>query len=315
MTGDDETKSRRPNDDSTTVYYAPRGYFLMLPTIFAAPDIHVSLRAEPLFKLGPLTVTNAILYGLVCSVVIVIMMITASRLITLRPKKGLFRNMIEYMVDFIINLLEGAFGDRQTAARFTPYFGVYFIFIIFSNLFELVPWVGQTLFKNGAGGAHIDLFRPFTADLNGTIALAVIAILMVQYLSIKEQGLRGHAQHYFTDKPAHPINFFIGILEIFGEFTRILSLSLRLFLNTAVGSILIIVFTSIILAAGRTPLAVIPIFAFEALVAFIQAYVFTVLAGTYLGLAINHVDATGHEIHSDHQLPINKVETTGMAGD
>lgn len=291
----------------------------MLPGIFlrtfAAPNIQVSLRAEPLFKVGPVTVTNSILYGLICSVLIVVMMIGASRLITLRPKKGLFHNAIEYMVDFVINLLEGAFGSRETAAKFAPYFGIYFIFIIFSNLFELLPWVGQTLFVHATGGAHVDLFRPFTADLNGTIALAVIAIGMVQYLSIKEQGLKGHLQHYFTDKPVNPINFFIGILEVFGEFTRILSLSLRLFLNTAVGGILIIVFTSIILAEGRTPLAVIPIFAFEALVAFIQAYVFTVLTGTYLGLAISHSDATGHEIHSDHQpKPSHKVESTGNAG-
>jgi F-type H+-transporting ATPase subunit a len=283
----------------------------MFPAIFAAPNIRVSLRAEEIFNIGPLHVTNSMIYGLICSAVIVIMMITASKLITLRPKKGLFRNTIEYIVDFVINLLEGAFGSRETAARFAPYFGVYFIFIIFSNLFELLPWVGQTLFVHASGGAHVDLFRPFTADLNGTIALAVIAILMVQYLSIKEQGLKGHAQHYFTDKPAHPINFFIGILEVFGEFTRILSLSLRLFLNTAVGSILIIVFTSIILAEGRTPLAVIPIFAFEGLVAFIQAYVFTVLTGTYLGLAISHADATGHEIHTDHQHSSPKVETAG----
>jgi len=241
-------------------------------------------------------------------------MIIAARSIKFRPKNGFFRNAIEYMVDFIIKLLEGAFGSRETAARFAPYFGVYFIFIIFSNLFELLPFVGESVFRN-TGTTHTALFRAATADLNGTIALAVIAILMVQYLSIKEQGWRGHAQHYFTDKPLNPLNMFIGFLEVFGEFTRILSLSLRLFLNTAVGEILVTVFTSIIVANGRTPLAVIPIFAFEALVAFIQAYVFTVLAGTYLGLAISHTDLSGHEIHTDHQPPLPKVETTVTAGE
>jgi len=255
------------------------------------------------------------LYGLICSVLIAGLMIMAARRIAVRPKKGFFRNTVDYMVDFIINLLEGPFGNREKAARFAPYFGVYFIFIIFSNVLELLPFVGESVFRKAADGSHEALFRAFTADLNATIALAVIAILMVQYLSIKEQGLKGHAQHYFSDKPANPINFFIGILEVFGEFTRILSLSLRLFLNTAVGEILVTVFTSMILASGRTPFAVIPIFLFEGLVAFIQAYVFTVLAGTYLGLAINHTDATGHDIHSDHQSPVNKVETTGSAGE
>lgn len=276
--------------------------------------IHVSLKAEKLFTVGPIAVTNSMIYGLICSALIIFMMLWATRSIKLRPVKGFFHNVIEYIVEFVINLLQGAFGSREKAAKFAPYFGIYFIFIIFSNLLALLPLVGEAFFANTAPGVKTVLFRPFTADLNGTIALAVIAIVMVQYLSIKEQGLKGHFQHYFSDKPANPINAFIGILEVFGEFTRILSLSLRLFLNTAVGEILIAVFTSIALKGGRTPLVVIPIFAFEALVAFIQAYVFTVLAGTYLGLAIAHSDHDDHgDSHSldNHSEPLKKVEATG----
>jgi F-type H+-transporting ATPase subunit a len=123
-------------------------------------------------------------------------------------------------------------------------------------------------------------------------------------LSIKAQGGKKHLQHYFTDKPWNPINFFIGLLEIFGEFTRILSLSLRLFLNTAVGEILIAVFTSLILTGGRTPIAVIPILLFELLVAGIQAYVFTVLTATYLAMAISHA----HDEDEHHAPVAQKVE-------
>lgn len=267
--------------------------------LFAAPEIHVSLKAEEIFKVGPLGVTNSMIYGIITSVLIVTIMVMARKRITLRPKKGLFTGAVESMVEFVIKLLEGPFGSREKAARFTPIFGVYFIFIIFSNLLELVPWVGESIYHSHEG-VKAALFRPFTADLNGTIALAVIAIVMVQILSIREQGAKKHLQHYFSDKPLSPINFFIGILEVFGEFTRILSLSLRLFLNTAVGEILISVFSSVILAGGRTPLAVLPILLFEALVAFIQAYVFTVLAATYLGLAIAHADHDGHDdVHHD----------------
>jgi F-type H+-transporting ATPase subunit a len=269
--------------------------------IFAV-DIHVSLKAESLFDLGPLHVTSSILYGLICSALIAGVMVLAASKIKVRPRKGLFANGVDSLVEFIVKLLEGAFGNREQAAKFTPIFGVYFIFIMFSNLLELVPWVGEGIFHE-SGGVKSALFRPFTADLNGTVAMAVIAIIMVQVLSIREQGAKKHLQHYFSDKPANPINFFIGILEVFGEFTRILSLSLRLFLNTAVGEILIVVFTSMILAEGRTPFAVLPIFMFEGLVAFIQAYVFTVLAGTYLSLAIAH--AGDHDAATDdaHHSP------------
>jgi F-type H+-transporting ATPase subunit a len=117
----------------------------------------------------------------------------------------------------------------------------------------------------------------------------------VQILSIRAQGIKGHIQHYFSDKPFNPINLFIGILEVFGELTRVLSLALRLFLNTAVGEILIAVFTSLILSYGQTPVAVIPILAFELLVAGIQAYVFTVLTATYLALALSHAHEDEHD--------------------
>lgn len=279
-------------------------------SLVAAADIHVSLKAEKLFNLGPLQVTNSMLYGVICSALIVLVMIIAARRVTLRPQPGLLARGVESIVEFVIKLLESPFGDRATAARFTPIFGVYFIFIIFTNLLELVPWVGEGLYHQAAHGGRAVLFRPFTADLNGTLAMAIIAILMVQILSVREQGAKKHLQHYFSNQPFNPINLFIGLLEVFGEFTRILSLSLRLFLNTAVGEILITVFTSMILAEGRTPFAVLPILAFEGLVAFIQAYVFTVLAGTYLGLAISHA----HEPTSDHppaHIP-PQVDSRGM---
>ena len=120
----------------------------------------------------------------------------------------------------------------------------------------------------------------------------------MQVLSIRESGFLGHLKHYFTDKPFNPINLFIGVLEVFGELTRVMSLSLRLFLNTAVGEILISVFAFIGQSAGS--ITILPVALFEILVALIQAYVFTVLAATYLGLAVSH----GHEEHEeDHHVP------------
>lgn len=274
---------------------------------FAAIDVHVSLKAEPITTIGPLTVTNSMIYGLVCGVVIILIMLWGKRNTKLSPAKG-FRQLIEIITGFVLGLLENAFGSRKLAVKYAPIFGTFFFFIILTNLLALLPLVGPGLSVN-VDGVITPLFRPFTADLNGTIALSVIAIIFVQVLSIQAQGGKGHLKHYFTDKPLNPINFFIGVLEVFGELTRILSLSLRLFLNTAVGEILIAVFTSLVAAQGRTPLAAIPIILFEILVAGIQAYVFTVLAATYLGLAIAHAqEHDGHE--PDHEPKPKKVEGT-----
>ena len=279
--------------------------------LFAATDIHVSLKAEKIFEIGGFDVTNSMLYGLLCALLIGGLLIYVARRITVIPGKSFVSSIIESLVEFVAGMLAGPFGTRERAARFVPIFGFYFLFIMFNNLLGLLPVVGPGVFSSIEGG-HVPLFRPFTADLNGTIAMSVIAILMVQYLSIKEQGGKKHLQHYFTNKPLNPINLFIGILEVFGEFTRILSLSLRLFLNTAVGEVLIAVFTSLILSGGRTPFAVLPIFLFEGLVAYIQAYVFTILCGTYLGMAIAHADKHHDE---EHLADLSEgVDSRGMIG-
>lgn len=275
----------------------------ILQNFASESGIHISLKAEKLFDVGPLAVTNSVLYGFICAIFIGVILWKAGRDIRLKAQRG-FVQIVELIMEFIIGLLEGPFGSRKAAIKFAPYFGIYFLFIIFNNLLGLIPVVGPGIYLD-VNGVHTPLFRPFTADLNGTIALSVIAILMVQILSVKEQGPKKHLQHYFTNKPWNPINFFIGVLEVLGELTRITSLALRLFLNTAVGEILVAVFTSMILAGGRTPFAVIPILLFEVLVAGIQAYVFTVLSATYLGLAISHA----HEDHSpEHPRADAKVE-------
>lgn len=270
-----------------------------LTSLFANESgIHVSLKAEHIFTVAGVKVTNSMLFGIVVAVFMAILLISLAKKSSVKPRKGGVA-LIEMVMEFVIGLLEGAFGNRKQAVKYAPIFGTFFLFILFSNILGLLPIVGPGIKAN-----DVPIFRPFTADLNGTLVMAVIAIVTVQVLSIRAQGLKGHFQHYFSDKPWNPINFFIGLLEVFGEFTRILSLALRLFLNTAVGEILIAVFTSLILANGRTPIAVIPIIMFEVLVAGIQAYVFTVLTATYLALAISHA----HPEEEHHETVAHKVE-------
>ncbi|MCA9346065.1 F0F1 ATP synthase subunit A [Candidatus Saccharibacteria bacterium] len=268
----------------------------LISRIASSSGIHVSLKADKVFEVGGITVTNSMLYGAIVALFMGFLLVRYSKKSAVKAKKG-FVSILEMIVEFIVGMLEGTFGSKEKAYKYAPIFGTFFFFIIFSNLLGLLPFVGPGLTAEGS-----PLLRPFTADLNGTIAMSVFAIVTVQYLSIKAQGVKGHLKHYFSDKPLNPLNFFIGILEVFGEFTRILSLSLRLFLNTAVGEILVSVFTSLVLKGGRTPVAVIPIILFELLVAGIQAYVFTVLSATYLSLAIAHA-------HDDeHQQEALKVE-------
>jgi F-type H+-transporting ATPase subunit a len=268
--------------------------------IFANSEsgIHISLKAEELIQLGLLKITNSMVFGILIAILLFSLVSFHAKKIKFNKTKTKGAAALEALLEFVITTIEGPLKSRSRAIKFMPYFATYFMFILLNNTMGLLPIVGPGLTYNGS-----PVFRAFTADLNGTIAMAAIGILMVQYLSIKIQGGKNHFQHYFTNKPLNPINMFIGILEVFGEFTRTISLSLRLFLNTTVGEILVAVFTSIVLKGGKTPFLVIPILLFELLVAGIQAYVFMVLCANYLGLAVaHHLDYAHHNTNTDDNL-------------
>ena len=273
---------------------------------------HISLKAEKIFEIGTFEVTNSMIYGLFVAIFLMIVGSYVAKRAKVSPVGGLVQ-IFELTMEFIIGMLEDIFKSKDKAIKYAPIFGTFFIFIVVSNISGLMPIVGE-----GVNVEDIPVFRPFTADLNATIAMSVIAILTVQYLSIKESGFMGHLKHYFTDKPFNPINMFIGVLEVFGEVTRVISLSLRLFLNTAVGEILIAVF--IFVGSFAAPITVLPIVLFEILVALIQAYVFTVLSATYLGLAIAHShdhadDEHTEEVHNHSDINTGTIPASnGVSG-
>lgn len=261
---------------------------------FASEDgPHIALAPEGILKIGGFTVTNSTLYGVICALLLLSVVLFSRKKVRVKSVKGITQ-FVEILVEFVIGLIESPLGSRKKAVKYAPIFGVFFLFIIFNNIMGIMPWVGPGINATTHEGTF-PLFRAFTADVNGTIAMAVVAIVTVQYLSIKESGFLGHLKHYFTDKPLNPINTFIGLLEVFGEFTRMISLSLRLFLNTVVGEILIAVFAYI--GKDFQSFTILPIAMFEILVACIQAYVFTVLCATYLGLAISHGHDDEHVAH------------------
>lgn len=291
----DETTRRQSVDDELLCLPMAGGCMLSaLLGRFATEDgPHIALAPEGVYHVGGFTLTNSTIYGLVCAVLLAILLIFSNRRIRTNAARGIAQ-FVEIIMEFVIGLIETPLGSRAKAAKYAPIFGTFFLFIIFNNIMGIMPWVGPGIHATTAEGTF-PLFRAFTADVNGTIAVGAVAIITIQYLSIKESGFSGHLKHYFTNKPFNPINMFIGILEVFGEFTRLLSLSLRLFLNTVVGEILIAVFAYI--GKDFQSFTILPIAMFEILVACIQAYVFTVLCATYLGLAIAHSHDDEHTAH------------------
>jgi F-type H+-transporting ATPase subunit a len=257
------------------------------------PVIHIT--PLTVFTFHGLAITNSMFYGLICAVLIIIVLVTVARQMTLKPKGGITQ-IIEVGTDFITDTLKSALGSEEKAVKYAPYFVAIFFFILFSNWLGLLPFVGEAFRSHGE-----PLTRPFTADLNGTLAAAIITWLLVQYFAIKESGPFKHLRHYFNGSLKNPITLLLGIFEMFSDLTRIASLALRLFLNVAIGEIIIAVFSALGGIAGS--FTALPFTILELLVGALQAYIFVMLSIMYLAVAVNH-DA--HESEDDH-LTIDQV--------
>lgn len=279
---------------------------LGLLTLFAesGPTVHVA--PKEVFEIGGWVITNSIVYGWICAGVISALLIFVARKVSVKPKGGIVQ-FIEAGVDFITNLVENAFEDKKVGRKYVPYFVTLFFFILLNNWLGLLPIVGEG-FRSGDN----PLLRPFTGDLNGTLAIGVVTMLMVYGASIREAGgpLK-YLRHFFIGSPANPLYLLIGVLEMFTDLTRVLSLSLRLFLNITIGEIVIAVFAY--LGSVAAPLTALPFTLLEILVAALQAYIFTILATMYLAIAVNHVSEHHDENLTEDDVPETIKVTSGTA--
>jgi F-type H+-transporting ATPase subunit a len=265
----------------------------------SGPTVHVA--PAPVFQLGGFTITNSILYGWACAIVLIVLFTIVARRVTVKPKAG-FTQIVEIGVDFITNLVVGAFDNKETGRKYVPFFVTLFFFILFNNWLGLLPIVGEGFQSHGS-----PLLRPFTGDLNGTFAMGAVTMLLVYCASIKEAGgpLK-YLRHFFVGSPKNPLYFVIGLLEMFTDLTRVLSLSLRLFLNITIGEIVIAVFSY--LGHVIAPITALPFTLLEFLVAALQAYIFVILSVMYLAIAVNHSSA--HPEEEDEGLTEGNVPET-----
>jgi len=245
------------------------------------------LSAEKLFNVGPLTITNAMLFSVITAAFTVIILLLAAKATKLYPKSR-FAYYTELLIDGLWEAATGAFGDAKTALRFLPLLGTLFIFILVGNLTGsgLVPGVG-TITANGEEHTNI-LLRPFTTDLNATLSMAILTIVLVQFFSIKELGLKKFFGHYFASPLWHPMNLFIGINEVFGELLKIVTLAMRLFGVIYAGEVLISAVAQ--LGGNLGWLTAVPTVLLEVFFSVIQAYVFMMLSATYFSVRLSEVE-------------------------
>jgi F-type H+-transporting ATPase subunit a len=270
----------------------------------SGPDVHIA--PGGVFTIHGITITNSMFYGWICIVLICVLLIWVARKVTLKPKGGIVQ-FVEVGVDFITDLVEGAFDDAKIGRKFVPYFVTLFFFILLNNWLGLLPIVGEGI----QSGGH-PLLRPFTADLDGTLAMGLVTMLLVYTASIRESGgFRNYFSHFFVGNPLNPLYMFIALLEIVSDLLRVVSLSLRLFLNITIGEILYVVFAYLGHVIG--PVTALPFTLLDVLVGALQAYIFTILGTMYLAIAVNAANEHRKDHLTEGQVP-ETMEATANGG-
>jgi len=268
----------------------------------SGPSVHVAPGTD--FTIAGIHVTNSMLYGWAICLAIIALLIWAARRVTIHPKGG-FVQYVEAGITFATDLVEGAFTDRAIGRKYVPFFVTLFFFVLLNNWSGLIPGVGDAVQING----H-PLLRPMTADLNTTLAIGLVTMIIVYVASVHEVGgFRKYIRHFFMGSPFNPLYFVIGLIEMLTDLTRTLSLALRLFLNMAIGEIVIAVFAYLggLLAPWSvlSPATALPFTLLELGVGALQAYIFVILSVNYLAIAVN----SAH----DHDLTEGDVAETMIA--
>ena len=253
--------------------------------------------------------TNSIFVSVLISGFVIWLCRSATRKMLIVPSP--LQNAFELVVEGLYDMLEEIVGKHMIARTFS-FLATLFVFILASNWFSLLPGVGSVgwgLAKPGRflSVPHVDhpLLRPTTADLNMTLAMALIFMALWLYWTLSEVGLKNFLLHLFGVKGGlkgfmafalAPIFFFVGIIEVISILFRPVSLSLRLFGNIFAGENLL---SSMItlgrefglpswMAALASITVPIPFYFLELLVGLLQALVFMLLCAVYIQLATSH---------------------------
>lgn len=225
-------------------------------------------------ELGPIdiSITKITWFLWIGAILTFLILFVGSRLLKDRP--GAYQVIVEEIYGFGRNSLGGQLGED--GKKFFPYTLSIFIFVLTLNLIGLIP--------NS---------YPVTSNISFTLTLALLTFLITQYQGFKRNGPKGYLGSFVI--PGLPVKAifvpFMFFTEILQEFTKPLTLGLRLYANILAGHLIIFVFLSFILSFGTfmAPVSVpaaLVFYAFEIFVAVLQAYIFAILTQVYIEMAM-----------------------------
>jgi len=280
------------------------------------------LAAEPITHIGSFPVTNAYINTVLTVIGFVIFAYIINQAVKKyyhadKAPQGVL-NFFESLLETLFGYFDQVTGSRQKTIRFLPIVGSLFFFILVSNWIGLLPGIGSIgVYQLHHGEVElIPIFRGANADLNMTLAMAVLAVVASHILGVITIGFFKYANKFIklgdlwhAVKSGKPINvliaiveFFVGLIEVFSEVAKMVSLSLRLFGNVFAGEVLLTVMASLV--AFIVPL---PFIALELLVGLIQATVFSMLTLVYLSIATTEIQE--HGAHGEEKQDLEPTPT------
>ncbi|MFA5184834.1 MAG: F0F1 ATP synthase subunit A [Patescibacteria group bacterium] len=255
-----------------------------------------TLFAEPIAHIGHFAITNALLTAGFALAIMIILAIAIRR--SLKQVPTGIQNVFEMIIEAFLGIFDDVTGSRKRSLQFAPVVFAFFFFVLFNNWMGLLPGVGSIgqIVQHGEEKIFIPYLRGATADINTTLALATIGVVLSHIFGVLAVGWWKYLNKFINIKAfmeilkkfrkdpmiilTNPIKAFVGLIEIVGELAKIASLSFRLFGNIFAGEVLL-ASISAILAYG----APIPFLFLEIMVGLIQALIFAMLVLTYITIA------------------------------
>ncbi|MEK9132247.1 MAG: F0F1 ATP synthase subunit A [Patescibacteria group bacterium] len=263
-----------------------------------------TLGSETIAHIGSFPIRNSMLMAWVAMAILIIVGVIYRKKGSNLVPKG-FQNFVESIIELLFNFFNSVTQDKKQARRFFPIVATIFLFVILSNWMGILPGVGPIGFhekeseihETVAGSAEvkgeekevfIPYFRSAYADVNMTLALAIISIIVTQIYGIASLGFFSYAGKFFVNPLKDPIGTFVGLLELVSEIAKVISFTFRLFGNIFAGEILLTVISFLV-----PYLAPLPFYGLEIFVGFVQALVFSVLTLVFMkgAVASHHKEA------------------------
>ena len=299
-----QSSSRNGLSARTKAWLFITGVFLLgilLFVIFGNEGRNEAYQPQNEFKLDPwihlkigsldMSINKAVLYLLLAAALTTVTMVYIARRMRDRPNN--VQTAVEAAYDLAYNNVVRGNMDPGMAAKWFPFVGSLFFFILYSNLIGYLPLPINTEAKINIFGAHLPALAIYAATANISVTLVLTLVVWFSYHieGIRAKGVRAYFASWIPSGVAGPARVPIFVIEAISHFVRIISLSVRLFANLLAGHLLILFMGGgmvVLLGAAYigplTVLVAVAFFIFEVLIiAGLQAFIFATLTSIYLG--------------------------------